>query len=128
MDFEQGIVARLEQAATLAADRVYWVERPQDAEMPDITLHAISDPRLEHLKGDQGARFTRMQCDCRAETFAEARQLADQAIAALRGPVTIEDKKFGNARVEGPRDLPERQSEKTIHRRSVDFIIWHVGD
>lgn len=132
MDFQTGVRARLladDAVAAVAATRIYWVERPQKSALPAITLQTVSDPRPDHLKGPDGARGTRIQCDCWAESYASALSLARAVIAALQSPATIEDKKFGNARVEGQRDLGESVTDGTfIHRQSVDLIIWHVGD
>lgn len=132
MDFQTGVRARLladDTVTAIAATRIYWVERPQKTALPAITLQTVSDPRPEHLKGPEGARGTRIQCDCWAESYGSALSLARAVIAALRPPATVSDKKFGNARVEGQRDLGESVTDGTfIHRQSMDFIIWHVGD
>ncbi|GLV22007.1 hypothetical protein TomMM35A_18600 [Sphingobium sp. TomMM35A] len=132
MDFQTALRARLiadEAVAAIAAARVYWVERTKGSAYPAITLQVISDPRSSHLKGFDGARSTRVQMDCWATSYGAALQLARAAIAALAGPAAILGKKFGNALVEGQRDLSEPVADgSTIHRQSVDLIIWHVGD
>ena len=127
MDFQAGLRSRL--LAANAAPRVDWMTRPQNSALPAITLQVISDPRETILKGFVGARATRVQCDCWATTYAAALVIARAAIAALKDPVTVSGKKFGNAQVDSQRDLGESVADGSfIHRQSVDFIIWHVGD
>lgn len=132
MDFQSGVRARLLANSTVSGivgSRVDWVTRPQKAALPAISLQTVSDPRPDHLKGVDGARATRVQCDCWAVTYASAMTLARAAIAALQPPATISGKKFGNARVDAQRDLGENIADGSfIHRQSVDLIIWHVGE
>lgn len=132
MDFQSGVRARLltnNTVSGIVGTRVDWMTRPQKAALPAISLQTISDPRTGHLKGFDGARATRVQCDCWAATYAAALALARAAIAALQPPATISGKKFGNAQVDAQRDLGEAVADGSfIHRQSIDFIIWHVGD
>jgi len=127
-DFQAGVRSRLIAAATSAGSRIYWVERPQLSALPAVTLQTISDPRPQHLKGLDGARPTRVQVDCWAATYAVALALARACIGALQPPTILAGKKFGQATIEGQRDLGEDQNGTLIHRQSVDLIIWHVGD
>lgn len=139
MNFHEGITARLLDSAPvtdIVDRRINWGIRPQGEPLPAVTLQVVSDPRPAHLKGLVGARFTRLQGDCWAETPLQALALAKALIDTLQPPATVGDKKFGNALVEGQRDLGESvgsgqasQSSGTyIHRQSVDLLIWHVGD
>ncbi|KKW93872.1 tail completion protein gp17 [Sphingobium chungbukense] len=139
MDFYGGVTTRLltDPAVSCIVDqRVNWGLRPQGELLPAVTLQVVSDPRPVHLKGFDGARATRLQCDCWAETMMQALALARAVIAVLKNPATVSGKKFGNALVDGQRDLGETvgsggdaQSSGTfIHRQSVDFIVWHRGD
>lgn len=139
MDFYGGVTARLltdPAVSGIADQRVNWGLRPQGEPLPAVTLQVVSDPRPAHLKGFDGARATRLQCDCWAETLTQALALARAVIAALKDPATVSGKKFGNALVDGQRDLGEtvgsgsdaRASGTFIHRQSVDLIIWHSGD
>lgn len=132
MDFQVGVLTRLLTAPAVSGfvgSRINWVTRPQKEALPAVSLQVISDPRPEHLKGFDGARETRVQCDCWAASYSGALGLARACIAALREPATVQDKKFGHARVEGQRDLGETVADGTfVHRQAVDLIIWHVGD
>lgn len=132
MDFRHGIRTRLANnigVAAIVASRIYWVDRPQNSNLSAISLQVISDPRPSHLKGPDGARATRVQCDCWGATYQGAVALAEAAIAALEGPADVAGKKFGSTLVDAQRELGETIASGTfIHRQSVDFIIWHVGD
>lgn len=139
MDFQAGVRARLLADSTVSGivgTRIDWMTRPQKSALPSISLQTISDSRPDHLKGFDGSRATRVQCDCWAATvdggpsgYSTAMALARAVIAALQQPATISGKKFGNARVDAQRDLGEKIADSSfIYRQSVDFIIWHVGD
>ncbi|MGE6693348.1 tail completion protein gp17 [Sphingobium limneticum] len=139
MNFHEGVTARLlrsDPVTAIAGQRLSWGLRPQGEPLPGLTLQVVSDPRPSHLKGPDGARYTRLQADCWGETAAQALALAKAVIETLQPPTTIDGKKFGAGRVDAQRDLGESvgsgnasQSSGTyIHRQSVDFIIRHVGD
>lgn len=139
MQFHEGITFRLLNSAAvtdIVGNRVNWGERPQGEPFPALTLQVVSDPRPSHLKGLDGARPTRLQVDCWAETLLQSLALASAVIATLRPPATVSGKKFGVAQIDSQRDLGETvgsgnasQSSGTyIHRQSVDLIIRHVGD
>ncbi len=134
MDMQGALRARLLAAATittLVGTRVHWMSRPQNDPLPAITLNTVSDGRPKHLKGYQGLRETRVQCDCWAKDtsatygYSQARALAEAAIAVLSPPQTGNGIRFDHAIADGPRDLGENIGTAFIHRASVDFIIWH---
>lgn len=137
MDFQGGIMSRLLADPTvsgLVGTRISWMDRPQEDQLPAISLQVISDPRPTHLKGFDGARYTLIQCDCWAERYETTVAMGRAVIAALKNPATIDGKKFGNALVEGQRDLGEEPGSANdrfdifLHRQSVDLRIWHAGD
>lgn len=132
MDFQAGVRARLltyYDVQQIVGSRVTWLERPQLAGLPAITLQVISDPRPLNLKGFDDARSTDIQADCWGRTYKEAVILARAVIACLAPPAVIEGKKFGNAQVSGPRDLGETVPDGSfVHRQSLDLTIRHVGD
>ena len=127
-DFHAGVRSRLISAATAAGSRVSWVDRPQLSALPAVTLTTVSDGRPQHLKGLDGARGTRVQIDCWAATYSVALTLARACIAALQPPATVSGKKFGQATIEGQRDLGEDVTGTFVHRQTIDLTIWHVGD
>lgn len=120
MDFQGALRARL---TGLAGGRVYWVDRPQAAALPSITLQTISDPRPQHLKGFEELRPTRVQVDCWADTYSAAKSLMEQVIAAAVPESTSNGIRFDRAMVESVQDLGERTETKFIHRQTADFIF-----
>lgn len=127
-DFASALHARLTNdfdVAALVGTRVYPVIVPQNAQMPYVRYQTISDPRPEHLGGYDGARVTRVQADCFAQTYSAGRQLAEAIIAALAEPAQVTGVRFGRIKAEGPRDLGEDTPKGFIHRASVDLLVEH---
>lgn len=124
MDMQGALRARITGAATSAGSRVYWVERPQLAALPAVTLQIISDLRPQHLKGFDDLRDTRVQIDCWADTYAAVTTLKEAVLAAAVPENTSNGIQFNRAIVDGERDLGERAGEKFVHRASLDLIIW----
>jgi hypothetical protein len=125
MDMEQALLTRLVDAATLAGDSVAWVEQPQGEPLPTVTLTIVSEVRGETMKGFQGLRFARVQADCRATTYAEAKALSDQVIEAAVPRAIVGGVNFRRASVTGPRDLGEATAAGFIHRKSLDLMVRH---
>lgn len=128
MDFETALRARLKAAPAVAAlvgTRIEWLERPQGRPMPDITLSVISDTRDRHMKGFQTLQFTRVQVDCRAATYLEAKATAEAAIAAAEPDGVVGGIHFRRAEVIGPRDLGEQTDAGFVYRKQFDLIIPH---
>lgn len=132
MDFQAGLRARLLADTTVAAivgTRVYWVQRPQKSPYPAVVLQVVSDGRPENLKGFDGARSTRVQADCYGTSYAASLDLARATISALVEPTILSGKQFGRASVDRQLDLGETVADGSfVHRQTVDFNIWHVGD
>lgn len=129
MDMEGALRARLIAAApvtALAAQRIYWVERPQSSALPAVTLQIIDDEREQHMKGVQGMLSTLVQIDAWATTYAAAKALKEAIIAALLPANTSNGIKFGRAFVRN-RDLSERTETQFIFRHSMDFTINHAS-
>lgn len=127
-DFASALYARLTADAPIAAvvgTRIYWGIIPQNSTRPNIRLQTISDDRPAHLQGYDGARVTRVQCDCFAATYGAARGLAEKVITALAVPDEVGGVFFGFTKAEGPRDLGEDTASGFVHRASVDLLVEH---
>lgn len=126
MDMEGALRARIIDAGTLAGDAVAWLEQPQGQALPHVTLAIVSEQREQHMKGFQDLRFTRVQADTRAATYAEAKALAEQVIAAAVPGGDFHGTNFRRASVDGPRDLGERiEGEAFTYRKSLDLLVRH---
>lgn len=127
MDMRQALRARLKAAVpvtTLVGTRIDWGPRKQSDALPAVTLQVVSDPRPQHLKGDQPLRATRVQIDCWAGDYQTSRATADAAIAALAPEQTGNGVRFNRSLVDGDRDLGEQTDTGFIHRTSIDLIVW----
>lgn len=131
MDWAGALRARLTGDAGVAAvvgSAVFWAFVKQGTALPYIRLQVISDVRDEHLKGYDGARRTRVQCDCFADKHLAAQELAEAVIAALAAPADQDGVRFGRTSAEGPRDLGEDvEGTGFIHRASVDLLVEHMA-
>lgn len=81
---------------------------------PRITHHRIAGTDNLTLTGPGPARI-RFQIDVWADTFAQARGLADQAKVALRGGLTVGEI------TDNPDDF---EADVKLHRASFDAPIW----
>ena len=134
MDFEGALRARLLAASpvtTLVGQRVYWVDRPQAAGLPAITLQIIDQERAQHMQGVQGLQSALVQIDGWAADieggpsgYAQGKALKEAIIAALLPEETSNGVKFGRAFVRS-RDLSERTETQFIHRPSMDFTFFY---
>jgi hypothetical protein len=109
--------------------RVYWVQRPQGAAMPDIVLTRITGLPDYHMQGPSGLVQSRVQADVwTSSTYAEAKGIA-RALAALlsgyRG--TIGATRFQMIQIDGERDFFDAGSNdaERFYRVSVDLLIHH---
>lgn len=115
------------EVSGVVSSRIYWGVVPQDAGMPYVRLHIISDPRPEHLKGYESARRTRVQASCFAESFGAAKQLGTKIVKATEAPWATADGRFGRVKAEGPR---EGKGDDTpagfTHHQIVDLSVSHT--
>jgi hypothetical protein len=124
MDMPGALRARITSANTSAGSRVYWVDRPQAAALPAVTLQIISDIRPQHLKGFDQTRDTRVQIDCWATSYSAVTVLKEAVLAAVVPVNTSNGIRFDRAIIDGERDLGERVETQFIHRASVDLVVW----
>lgn len=125
MDMEAALRARLigdTAVAALVGSRVSWVQRPQAADYPAITLQMIDDPREQHLKGVQTLQKALVQIDVWATTHKQGWTIKEAVIAALLPEATQSGVKFWRSFVTS-RDLSEQGATRFIFRPSLDFTI-----
>lgn len=125
MDVQGALRARL-LGVTAAGQRVYWVTRPQEAQLPAITLETISGDRTRTYGAMQATRSPRVQLNVWAATYAEAQSILETAITALEpAHVTSNGVFFDNIEFEGEGDSSERLGTTDIVRKRIDLIVWH---
>lgn len=128
---EQGIVALLAAANTLAGDRIRPLQLDRDPVLPAITYQRISTPREVEHDGDQGYADFRVQLNCWAQRttndagYGQARQLANEVRAALHGyRGTAAGVVIGLIEVSGDRDEtdPERHFERVLLEAHGNYL------
>lgn len=70
---------------TLVANRIHWDEMPQGLPLPNIVMSVVSGDLSYTMGGPSGLAFTRVQFDCRGNTAAVARAVAEALRAKLSG-------------------------------------------
>jgi hypothetical protein len=126
MDMEGSLRARIVALATTAADRVYWVDRPQGSALPSITLQTISGDYPQTYAGLENTRDPRVQLDVWATSYAEAKTIMVAIVAGLTGRQTSNGIAFDNIIFENERDSLERLETTNVYRRGIDLIVWHA--
>jgi hypothetical protein len=128
MDMEAALRARLLAAGPVTAltgQRVDWVERPQGAALPAVTLQLIEDARAQHMEGFSGAQRAVVQVDAWATTYAQGKALKEAIIAALVPANESNGIRFERGFVTA-RDLSERAETQFIFRPSLDFTFHYA--
>lgn len=129
MDWQAALRARLIANGTLTTllggQKVYWENAPQGTALPYVTLLDVTELRPQNLKG-WDLEAARVQIDAWAATYASKQAIMEAAIAAIVPANTANSHTFQRAMVDlGPRDIPERDGELIIFRKSADLIFHH---
>lgn len=127
MDAEQALVMHLLNDSALTAlvgDRVFPHAIPQDEQVPAIVYQKISAPRTLSVSGDSSANNTRMQLSCYAETFGQAKQIAQ----VLYNSVDVFRGQLGgrvNAAVLMADSRDDYEPDTGRYRCDIDFFVMH---
>lgn len=108
--------------SAFVGSRVNWVEHPQGAPYPCIVLHGVSDVEEYNLQGPVGVSDARVQCDCLAHSYGEAKRLSRAVRSVLGGyrGGTLQGVFLVNVRG-GTR--PDVVGAERIFRVSMDFMV-----
>lgn len=126
--FEEALTAIIVAHAgygTLAGDRFYPLVIPQGVALPAATYERVSDQTIHASGADQKTRGPRVRVTAWGSTYASAKALAAQIVAALRdytgtsSSVTIQRIFY-----EGDSDGYEADTERYFVDQ--DFICWYV--
>ena len=127
MDAEQALVMHLLNDSALTAlvgDRVFPLAIPQDEQVPAIVYQKISAPRTLSVSGDSSANSTRMQLSCYAETFGQAKQIAQvlyNSVDVFRGQLGGRVK----AAVLMADSRDDYEPDTGRYRCDIDFFVMH---
>jgi hypothetical protein len=124
---EKAFASLLRNVASVAADRVHLGTAPNGAQMPFASFQVVSEgDRFAHMTGG-GMGHPRVQVDCYARTFREAKELSEQIRAAIDGyRGTQANVAIGSCLKVGEQYLPEPDRSNTdtlLHRVSTDYSI-----
>lgn len=129
MDWQAALLAKVRAAAgvtALVGTKSYWENAPQGTARPYVTLLDLTAGRPQHLTGFD-LEPSRIQIDVWATTYASKQAIMEAVLAVLVPGGTSNGHKFSRADVAlGPRDLPERDGDTIIYRKSADLIIYHT--
>lgn len=106
----------------LVGDRVYPVTAPQTVQAPFCVFFKVSDARIYSHQGFSGLERVRVQISCYAETYLEAKQVAEQVTAAMEAWLAA------NVKVQASfqeNELDMYDSETGLYHVPVDFFIWY---
>jgi hypothetical protein len=107
------------------AARINWGLAPQGQALPCLTLTVVTDGPVDHSLDGPGLSRARVQVDCWAASYGEAKVLSRAvrtALDAWQGGVIT------GAFLAGARDLPDDDGVTQNHRVTMDFIInYHFG-
>jgi hypothetical protein len=127
---EEAIIARLlgeSGVAAIVTTRIFPGSRPQGSALPAIVLNRISGGPEYADDGEVGLEQARIQIDCWAATYGEAKLLARAVTACLSAVEgTVGATVFQSIELDIERDLREGGSAAADYpyRTALDFLIW----
>lgn len=100
--------------------RIYPLLMPQGGALPAVTYQRISTPRIDtaSMLGHNARVRCRMQVDCWAPTFAQAKALSDAVRAAMATATT-----FTALAVD---ERHTYEDDTRIYRASADYSCWYL--
>ena len=91
----------------LVTDRIYFIVAPQNERRPRIVLLLVSSVPGHTFEGQAGYRKGRLQCDCLAPSYQQAKELATAAQSALDNFTgTVDSTVIDWLEVDEARDIP----------------------
>lgn len=115
--------------SSIVSDRIYWIEKTQSNANPYVVLQVVTATRGLHYASHDGHKESRVQVDCWAKTFAQAKAIGDAIqVRALNFIGTIEGVFFQGIFLDSERHgIDAAVVPDKLFRVSIDLIIWHKG-
>ncbi len=112
--------------AGIVGKRVNWSSRPDDTDLPAVTLHRISGRHDATLDGRTGLIASTVQIDAWGRTFKEAKLLTRAIVPALPHARTL----TGGVVLQGifidtESDSFEGDDPEPLYRTRIDISVWH---
>jgi hypothetical protein len=111
----------------LVAQRITPGRRDQGGALPAIVLHRIDGQRDYHLTGASGLVASRMQVDCWAATYGDAKRAAravDAVMSAARW--TVGAVRIDAVLIADERDDTFDEDGNALYRTSLDLMVHHA--
>lgn len=111
--------------ALLIGNRAFWDELPQGLDYPAVILFDVPSRTDYTYQGPMGLQQSRIQCDCRGNTRAEARAVLaalDSRLSGFAGE--FEGFRFDGCFRQGDRSRADRDGASRWFTASVDYLIW----
>lgn len=111
----------------LVGVNIYWVKADDVVSKPYVILNRISGVRDTTMSGASGLVSSRVQVDCWADYYLDAKKVA----RAIEGALSGRRFRQGNTEFRGFFLVAERDgydhsdTPDKLHGTSLDFTIWH---
>ncbi len=110
----------------LISTRIYAQKLPEAATFPSLVYNRISSTRNYSHSGDSNMTSPRIQYSCFAETYEEAKDLAEQIVSEMSGfKGTAGSSTIYSTFVENELDLIDPESK--LYFIPVDLMITYNG-
>lgn len=127
MNIEEALFAYLQtkpDVTSIVGNRVYPMLLPQGSEYPAIVYQRISGMRVRSHSGPSSLAYPRIQFSCWAQTYSDAKRLAERLRVSLDGyRGTVGDMNIQAIFVENDIDLYD--AGVSLYRTIVDAKVWH---
>jgi len=125
-ELEKGLYSKLTGASpqTSAASRVYPI-LPQEVTFPAILYARITATRQHSLDANVGVTEATVQVDCMAESYSEAKTLADEVRVILHGYRGSWGTLIArHVTLESENDIYDQDGDRVTHWVSQRYRIW----
>ncbi len=119
-DLESKITTVLKGSTAVSAlvgGRVFPLVLDQGCQFPAVSFLRVSGGKQFGLSGYSGLEGSRIQVDCWATTYKQAKALAAAVSTAMRAATTF--------RVSAVNDRDLFEDAQNLYRVSIDFTCWH---
>lgn len=128
---EEALVAYLLAQAgpsAMVSDRITWARRGQGKPLPAVVLYRIDGAPDYHLGGASGLVSSRVQVDCWANTFGDAKRTARAVAIAVSGMRFNQGAiRFDALLIIDERDSSEDLNGTPLFRTSLDLAVHHAS-
>lgn len=127
---EAALIAQMLATAgitNIVSQRITWTRRDQAGSLPAIVLHRVDGQPDYHLQGPSGLVQSRVQVDCWALSYGDAKRAARAVEAALsaarftRGAI-----RFDAILIIDERDDSFDEASTALFRTSLDLQVHHA--